>query len=1041
MRITFPRTARRSGCLFSPLAVHASKLLRLQIWTVQLLRFLSLFLCTSLFGLVSDRTIGQFMHTSWTAKDRAPSAIRALAQTEDGFLWLGTNDGLYRFDGVTFERFEPPSGATLPDSRVRSLLALPNGDLWIGFQSGVISVVHGGRAVNYTEGDGVPAGRVSGLAQDRNGTMWAATSNGLARLEGNRWKQVGKDWNFPGRLGSGIFVDSQGTLWVATEDTIVFLPAGARQFQTTGAHVGQVLQIAEATNGKLWMAETTRSVRPVPLNTDRGPSSDPEVRVGSGAILFDQDGALWITTLVDGILRAPSPEMLQGKIGELSTAIESFTSKDGLSDDNIHAILQDREGNIWVSTDRGLDRFRKTNIIPNALPFSVPRPVLAAGDGGDVWIGDEFSGRLVRIHDGRSFSERRLDSIQGAYRDPDGTVWWVGPFSVYRSKSRQFSRLSLPKIFSTPYPYPMRATKDHAGALWLAAGHNGLFRFKNGNWTKLSAHPELEKSTPTAAFTDWEGRVWLGYEGRTIFILNQSVTDKQVSYQESTVGNVKAINGAEGHVWIGGDLGLAFSKGDHFHLLTPADTVPFRNVLGLVETSGGDLWMCEKRGVIHIASTEVRKALDDPAYRVKYDLFDSSDGLPGSFIDVTDPWPTEIQATDGRVWFVAANRIASIDPSTVFKNAMPPPVVIRSVSAEGKPYSSLTNLVLPALTRSVQIGYTGLSFSVPERVHFRYKLQGVDKDWQDAGTRREAFYNNLRPGTYRFRVLACNHDGVWNEVGAALDFVIAPTWYQTNWFLTVCIAAGGFVLWALYQLRMRKVARVLSARFDERLAERTRVARELHDTLLQTVQGSKMIADDALEQSSDPERMRRALEQLSVWLGHATQEERAALNFLRNSTTAQNDLAEAFRRALEDCRRQRSLEASFSLDGNLKEMHPVVRDEVYRIGYEAIRNACAHSQGSRLNVKLIYAKDLTLCVTDDGIGIDPAFLDRGKEGHYGLLGMRERATRIGGQLNITSSKDAGTEVKLVIPGRIIFRPRKRHGVQKNRSQPWDKDEA
>ncbi len=304
---------------------------------------------------------------------------------------------------------------------------------------------------------------------------------------------------------------------------------------------------------------------------------------------------------------------------------------------------------------------------------------------------------------------------------------------------------------------------------------------------------------------------------------------------------------------------------------------------------------------------------------------------------------------------------------------------------------------------------------------FRYRLDGHDRDWQDASTRRQAFYTQLGPGKYRFRVTASNNDGAWNDAVAILDFSIAPAWYQTNWFRVLCVVSVVFLIWSIYRLRVRQVARAISARFDERLAERTRMARDLHDTFLQTVQGSKLVADDALEPSTDLARMRRAMEQLSIWLGRATQEGRAALNSLRTVTTQTNDLAEALQRAIQECRMQNPIEVSFSAIGDAKEMHPVVRDEIYRIGYEAIRNACMHSGGGRLEVGLSYAEDLTVRVIDNGKGIDPAVSDKGKDGHFGLQGMRERAARIGGKLTLVSSSNSGTEIRLIVPGAIIFR--------------------
>ena len=257
--------------------------------------------------------------------------------------------------------------------------------------------------------------------------------------------------------------------------------------------------------------------------------------------------------------------------------------------------------------------------------------------------------------------------------------------------------------------------------------------------------------------------------------------------------------------------------------------------------------------------------------------------------------------------------------------------------------------------------------------------------------------------------------------GAALDFSVASAWYQTRFFSLLCIALGAFIIWTLYRLRVGQIASAMSARFDERLAERTRLAREIHDTLLQTIQGSKMVADDALDQPTDTARMHHALERLSKWLGQATMEGRAALNVLRDSTTQRNDLSDGLRRATEDAFVPSSMRVAFAVNGEPGEMHPIVRDEVYRIGYEAIRNACIHSEGSRLEIEISYAQDLALRVADNGKGLDPSFIAQGKEGHFGLQGMRERAARVGGRLTLTSSPTSGTEIRLSVPGKIVFR--------------------
>jgi PAS domain S-box-containing protein len=722
----------------------------------------------------------------------------------DGYLWLGSADGLYRFDGVVFERYQPQSGGPFPAQDVTSLLALPNGDLWIGFIPGAVSLLRNGNATNYTVRDGVPGGEISRFAQDREGTIWAAASSGLARLEGDRWKNVGRDWNFPGKSTNTIFLDGQGTLWVATEDALVFLPSGANRFQPTGIRVGQVYQIAQAASGKLWMAETTRSVRPIPLSDKQQPPDETEVQVGSQGILFDNDGALWITSLGDGLRRSPAPQSLRGQIKEFSTAVESFTARDGLSDDFVRAILQDREGNIWVGTNNGLDRFRKTNLVPVVFPFKLHEPVWVAGDAGDIWV--ENPGVMVRVHGGRADRGHPLPSqANSAYRDPAGAIWWLCLDAIYRYDAGNYTRIALPPSFPKPFlATHIEATEDGSGALWLSAGREGVFYRKKGGWQRLETASEFAKLSPRTAFTDWMGRAWFGYEGGTIIILEHENIQKVFPADVSPVGNVDAINGRGRHIWVGGELGLAFFDGNRLRRVVPADAETFGPVMGVEEASNGSLWLGKSRGVIEIAATEVQQALGDPSYRVKYRIFDSFDGLPDTFEgDTTNR--RAIQGTDGKLWFSAAGGIVWVDPANIFTNALPPPVLIRSVRANGRQAGSLTNLALPPRTTDLQIGYTALSLAVPEKVRFRYRLEGVDKDWQDAGTRREAFYTRLDPGRYHFRVIACNNDGVWNKEGAHLDFNIAPAWYQTTWFRGLYVLGFFTLLWAVYQMRVHQL--------------------------------------------------------------------------------------------------------------------------------------------------------------------------------------------------------------------------------------------
>ncbi len=973
-------------------------------------------LCLVLAAHSFDRSIQQYVHMAWGEKDGAPAGILALAQTTDGYLWAGSIDGLYQFDGASFQRYRPQA--------VYALLARPNGDLWIGGQS-TIALLRGGNERVYSADDGVPNATVVHLAADAEGTVWASTQAGLMHLEGNRWVQVGRDWGLPGKIALGICLDHHGILWVATENTIVFLQPGAHRFQTTGVTTSRLDGIVEAPNGRLWLIGADGFVKPMPLQAGLRPSDKAELLFGTRAIIFDHEGALWITTEGRGLRRIPRPEELDAHVyQEPKDTFESFGTRQGLTDNVVRAILQDSEGNIWVGTNSGLDSFRKGRLAPVVPPFATVQTLLTPASAGRMWI-TSFD-HMVETWGDDKFTTIRPGDLYNptepyfyAYRSPGGVVWWSTERAIYRLKEGKLARIPLPTIRPKSL-WPPMITGDSGGVLWAAIQDEGiLYMTRDATWRHLDTPPEIAKFTPTVAYTDPMGRVWFGFSGSGIVMIEAGKLHVLATPANSPVGRVLiTIHGRARGVWLGGTK-LVYFDGTLFHEMRPFDGDAFR-VLGVNETPDGSLWLDEVRGVIHIPSSEVLRFLNDCSYHVQYELYTSADGLAGSSREPSS-LSREVEGTDGRLWFTATKGVAWLDPAEASRNTVPPPVSIRSLEGDGKLYKPSANLELPPQSTNLKLSYTALSLSVPSRVRFRYRLEGIDTNWQDPGTRREAFYTRLPPGKYHFRVIACNNDGVWNNEGATLDFRIPPAWFQTIWFRILCLAAALTMMWSIYRLRLRQIATSISARFDERLAERTRIARELHDTLLQTIQGSKLVASNALKNADDPVRTRRALEQLSEWLVRATDEGRAALHSLRTSTIETNDLAAGLRRALEDCRREPSMETVFSVNGNTREMHPIVRDEIYLIGYEAIRNAHAHSAGSRVDATLTYADDLSLSVHDNGIGIDSVVAETGKDGHFGLPSMRERAARIGGRLTIETSANHGTKIKIVIPGSLAFR--------------------
>jgi len=621
------------------------------------------------------------------------------------------------------------------------------------------------------------------------------------------------------------------------------------------------------------------------------------------------------------------------------------------------------------------------------------------------------------LHDNACGKQWITIAAYHAYRDPGGVTWLMG------DKLSQWKNGSFQVVAQAPEGVSVGdwlVTADRSGTLWAFATGLGFLSLDHHRWKPWPTPPQVAKLWGSDIFCDSTGRVWVStMKGDVITMYKGNIVDYPPGPDTLLVRHSAFAEHAPEEIWATGVRnGLLLIEKGRFHLITPMGPDFIAPILGIVDAGSEGIWLSTKEGVVHVAKDEIERALQDPSYRFHWEIFDSTDGLPGKILNL-DPYPKTIQGTDGRIWFVGTRGLAWIDPKNISKNEIPPPVSITSISADGS--SHLAGLRLPARTKDVEINFTALSLSVPERVQFRYKLDRIDKQWQDPGTRREALYSRLPPGRYTFHVIASNNDGIWNNTGAAVTFTISPAWFQTDWFYALCAFAGIFILWSLYRIRVRYIARAIGARFDERLAERTLIARDLHDTFLQTIQGSKLVADSALKRSDDPSKMREALEQLSIWLARATTEGRAALNSLRTSTTETNDLAEAFRRATEECRTENSMETSFSVVGDAKPMHPVVRDEVYRIGYEAIRNASVHSKGSKLQVTLTYADELSVDVADNGVGLDQLVAERGKEGHFGLQGMRERAARIAGKLTVISSSESGTHVKLVVPGKIIYR--------------------
>ena len=842
-------------------------------------------LSNPMFALNPNQPVRQLYHTSWTAKQGLDGGVNALAQTVDGYLWVGSSDGLFRFDGLTFERYKPEVGSFLASS-VSTLLALSNGGLWIGYLNGGASFLKDGKVINfsaYSGNSGFPVSTVRQFVEDWDGTIWAAVVGGFVRLQGDHWQKVRMDWNYLGKAPTTIFVDNQGTLWVADSGIIMFLPRGAKKFHDTGIRANfRVDAFAQLLNGELCFLDNTHHlIRALP-----SPSHEiariPHAASSSDSMVIDRDGALWIVAQPEGVVRIAFPKRTAAMVVEkFGPGIEAVTDKQGLTDMESQAVMEDREGNIWVGTDGGLDRFRLRNLTWQGLHPGTHLFSLVAGDRGAVWAGTR-NWYVQGVEDGRRLTNSP-NGTRMAYRDFDGTIWFSARDSFWKWKQGKFSEIRPPdqvqrdSILSKHRdPVIISAiTNDHAGNLWVSISGFGEFQLKEGRWkfvTVVKDHPDW---TARAAYTDSFDRVWLVY-GEIIAVIDHGQVHSFSTKEGLRIGLPNTISGRNQQVWVGGENGIAFLKDDSFHALTATDGNTFGLITGIVVAPNDGLWLAAGPGIVHISEQQIRSAFENPMHKVSYELFDLVSDLPEQLQRGGVYSSGVVRGSDGLLWFATRGGVARVDPVRIIRNPLPPLVSIRSLVGNDKSYSVLRRVLLPPLTRNLRIDYTALSLSIPERVRFRYKLDGHDANWQDAGTRRSAFYTNLSPANYNFRVIACNNDGVWNELGTSVGFTIAPAWYQTYWFTAICSVFFIAASYVLYRRRMQSYANALKIRFDERLSERTRLARDLHDTLLQTIQGSKLVADHAQSYTGDAVRTRWAIERLSEWLERAMVEGRGA---------------------------------------------------------------------------------------------------------------------------------------------------------------------
>jgi len=986
--------------------------------------------CPSAFALNPALDVSQYAHYGWRNREGfAKGVIYTIAQTPDGYLWLGTQFGLLRFDGVKSVSWQPPGHEPLPSNWIKSLLTTRDGTLWIGTSKGLASW-RDGKLTRYPQLDGQ---YVFCLLQDRQGSVWAGTTGvltgRLCSIERDNVSCGGED----GRLGSGVVglhEDPRGSLWAGVMNGLWRWKPDPAEFHAMPGELDSVQSFDESEDGALLIGTGHGMREFVEGKTYAHPFPGVSQSFHIGCLLRDREGSLWIGTRDQGLFHVHAGRT------------DRFTRADGLSGDNVYVLFQDREGSIWVATNEGLDRFRDVAVPTfdqgQGLSGTTAWSVLATPDG-NVWLAT--SGGLNRWTNGgiveAAVGGQRHGLLNGQnpgalLRDDRGRVWISTVDGVGYVESDRFIPVS-----GVPGGFVRGFAQDAQGNVWIAYQNHGLFRvapdrtFQAFSWAALG-HADFASAL---AADPLRGGLWLGfYNGGLAYFSGGRVQASFTSADGLGPGRVSDLQPRQdGTLWAATMGGLSRLKSGRIATLTSRNGLPCDAVHWSMNDDAHSTWLYMACGLVRIRDSE----LDAWAARVDKDG-DNTGAVQATILDPADGvrivaemggyGPRVTRAVDGRLWFAVPNGISVVDPRHIPFNSLAPPARIEHITADRQEYEAGTGRIqLPALTRDLQIDYTALSLVAPEKNRFRIRLEGRDPGWRDVGNRRQVFYNDLPPGPYRFHVIASNNSGVWNETGDVLEFSIAPAWYQRTSIRTAAVLGVFALLWAMYQYRVRQIAHVYDTRVQARVDERTRIARDLHDTLLQSFHAlifRLQATANTLPQSPARQELERTIDQAA----EAITEGRDAVQNLRGSTLVTNDLAEALGtlgaelasdRVGEPDRRTPVVDVT--VEGTPRDLHPVVRDDIYRITGEALRNAFRHSGARRIEVRIHYDdRQLRVAVRDDGKGIDRTRLDEERPGHFGLRGMRERAGVIGGTLEVWSEARLGTEVALAVPAAAAY---------------------
>jgi signal transduction histidine kinase len=932
--------------------------------------------------------------------------VLSITQTTDGWLWFGGPAGLYRFDGVQFEQFAP-ANAPLLTNNVSVVNAVADGGLWIGYRTGGAALLQHGRIRNYDERDGLPSRAVWGVEQDGNGRIWAATGQGMYYLENERWHAPAASWNLPAAWYKTLMRDRHGVLWTQGDSGVLSLAPGARRFTQAPVNSGTGV-LFDLPGGRVvsWDAAHARFNQ---LTGER-PHAQPRQWEHLGdptSLLFDRHGGLWVG-LEDALEYRTAQDMSR-----------SLPPQD-LSGPSVGALYEDREGNVWAATAAGIDRFRRQRLTRMALPKSAVGGGILADDRGGAWIGryhvTDADNGVVRATPLLPANSEGWAHLIGSFTRTSDGVLWGGSFGSLRRIQGNDSRIiTLPAAIGGMLVDSVLADQDDS--LLVAVRQHGLYRRKtSGDWEKSGVMGEVSAMARSAS-----AGLWLGFYPNQVVHREGALWRSYGASAGLALGLVMALHPHGQHVWVGGDKGLALFEAHRFRQVYGINNESFEGITGIVELDNGDLWLNASAGLFHIPGEEIARFKSSQNYHVQHERFDQLDGLDGSALRVT-PSPSMVLAADGRLWLVRSTGVFRLNPAEQVPASPAQQVFVKTMGAPGQGKPAQPDAHFAAGSSSLQIDYTLPALSMPERIKFRYRLDDIDTDWQEVGARRSAFYSNLHSGDYRFHVAASDYDGKWPAHDTVVSFTIAPAMTETWWFRIACTVLLLAAAYLAYRWHIQRMTRQMAGRLQERANERERIARELHDTLLQSIQSLILHVHAAVMRLPARDEVRAQLEKALQQADAVVDEGRGRIFALRGELAHKLSFPDAVLAAATRLKPADACPVHLSMSGKLRPLTPQIYEDMVAIIAETIANAYSHARAETITVQLHYgAREFRCIVRDDGIGIPADILSEGgRQNHWGMRGMAERAARIHAKLVLHSGASDGTEWQLLIPAALAY---------------------